>query len=160
MSFIKKQFDPKKHSTFTPLNTKKYTGSYPIICRSSWETIFCKYCDNNDKILYWNSEKVSIPYKHPYLTDKNNLPKTSKYYPDFLITVQETPSRIIKYLIEIKPYKETIPPKTGGRKTPKTRLYEQKSWAINSAKWKAAERYCKRMGYKFIKLTEKQLIRK
>ena len=110
--------------------------------------------------MFWNSEKISIPYKHPINRDKNTgLPKTSRYYPDFLITVQESPTVVRKYLIEVKPYKETIPPKPRKNKKMKTRLYEDKSWAINSAKWKAAERYCKRMGYKFVKITEKELIR-
>lgn len=160
MSFIKRQFDPKRHTQFVPRNPKKYTGSYPIICRSSWEAIFCRYCDNNQKILYWNSEKIAISYKHPIQRNSKGIPKTSRYYPDFLITVQEAPNKIVKYLIEIKPYKETVAPKARKNKKLKTRLYEEKSWKINSAKWRAAERYCKRMGYTFIKITEKELIKK
>lgn len=159
MSFIKRNFDPKRHTQYVPRNPSKYTGSYPIICRSSWERIFCRYCDNHQKVLFWNSEKVAIKYKHPFLRNRNGLPRTSTYYPDFLITVQESPTKLMKYLIEIKPFKETKAPVQRRNKKLKTKMYEDKAWSINSAKWKAAERYCARMGYKFIKLTEKQLLR-
>jgi hypothetical protein len=157
MNFVKKQ--KAKCGNYIPINTKKYIGTYPIRLMSSWEKIFCRYCDHNPKILSWSSEDIVIYYKHPFKRNIKGLYMTSKYHVDFLITVQESPNNIIKYLVEIKPYKETIQPKPRKSKTLKTKLYEDKTWAINSAKWKAAERYCARMGYKFIKITEKELIK-
>jgi hypothetical protein len=62
------------------------------------------------------------------------------------------------WLIEIKPYKETIQPKTHGNKSNKTKLYEAKTWEVNKAKWKAAERYCRLKNWKFKILTEKELL--
>jgi len=156
MSFIKRQ--KAKYGYYNPVNPKKYVGSYPICLRSSWEKAMCRYCDYNEKVISWSSETIAIPYKHPFLRDNKGLPKTSRYYPDFLLTVEEAPGKFVKYLVEVKPYKETIPPKVTKKKSQKTRLYESKTWAINSAKWKAAERYCRKMGYKFIKITEKELI--
>lgn len=160
MSFIKKQFDPRRHTKYVPVNPQKYTGSYPLIARSSWEVIFMRYCDHNPKVISWSSENVVIPYKHPFKRTNKGLPMTSRYYPDFYLVVENSIGVIEKHLVEVKPFKETIAPKPRKNKKMKTKLYEDKTWAINSAKWKAAERYCKRMGYKFIKLTEKQLLRK
>jgi hypothetical protein len=157
MSYIKQHFDPKRHSIFIPKFPQKYGGRDKIICRSSWETIFCQWCDNNQAIVKWSSECIAIPYKHPYKKQRNGLPKTAHYYPDFLVIIEKA-GITRKYLIEVKPSKETKPPRNGGNKSAKTRLYEQKSWAVNKAKWIAAERYCNKMGYIFKKVTEKELI--
>ena len=64
------------------------------------------------------------------------------------------------WIVEIKPFKETIPPRSGRTKSQKTKVYEAKTWAVNSAKWKAAEEFCRRRGWFFRILTEKQLIQK
>jgi hypothetical protein len=60
------------------------------------------------------------------------------------------------YLIEIKPLKETREPERRSRITKKY-LTEVKTWGINSAKWKAAQEYCKDRGWKFQIITEKEL---
>lgn len=157
MSYMSSQ--PGKCGTYSPRNPEKYNGSYPIIMRSSWERILAQYCDNNPNVLMWSSEKIAIPYKHPYLKDSKGLPKTSRYYPDFIMTVKESENQIVKYIVEVKPSKQTRPPVKRDNRKPSTMLYEEKSWAVNSAKWKAAQRYCDKMGYKFKILTEKELIK-
>ena len=155
---IKTRFNAKNHKIYNPKNVNKYRGTYPIIMRSSWETAFARWCDMNPLVISWSSENIAIPYKHPFKTTTKGLPKTARYYPDFLIEVK-TEIGLIKWLIEIKPYKETKQPMLNGSKKRKTMIYEQKTWKINKAKWIAAERYCKKFGWTFKIITEKELLR-
>ena len=68
-------------------------------------------------------------------------------------------NNIINYLVEIKPSKQTKPPQTKYRKKQHL-IYEQKMYVTNQAKWKAARKYCKKCGFTFIIITEKELYRK
>ena len=138
-------------SKFKPSNPQKYQGDPEnIICRSSWERKFCNYCDTNPNILKWASEEFSIPYVSP--TDN----RVHRYFPDFLIEVKETSGKIKKYVVEVKPAKQTQPPKQGKRIT-KSFLYEAKTYAVNQAKWKAAVEFCLDNGVEFKIITEKEL---
>ena len=93
-------------------NPKKYRGNPTrIIYRSMWERKFMVFCDNKDSIIEWGSEEVIIPYRCP--TDG----RVHRYYPDFYIKVKESNGIIEKYLIEIKPYKQTMPPPKPKRQT-------------------------------------------
>jgi hypothetical protein len=129
---------------------QKYVGNVnDVTYRSSWERRFMVYCDKNPGILRWNSEEVIIPYYSP--VDR----KTHKYYVDFLIQTDTGMT-----LIEVKPDRQTRPPKMGG--TPKSKgryLKEMKTWKVNEAKWIAAERFCEERGWIFKILTEKHLVR-
>ena len=72
-----------RKSIYRPKNPKKYVGNTSnIICRSSWERIFCNFCDESDHIFTLASEEFSIPYISP-LDNKRH-----RYYPDFLIKVK------------------------------------------------------------------------
>ncbi len=94
-------------SKYRPSFPKKYKGDpNNIICRSSWERKFCRWCDLNENILQWGSEEFYIPYMSPL--DK----RVHKYYPDFIIKVRESPGQIQTYVIEDKPKKQTKPQKT------------------------------------------------
>jgi hypothetical protein len=138
-------------SKFKPSFPQKYQGNANnIICRSSWERKFCNYCDTNPNILKWASEEFSIPYVSPV----DN--RVHRYYPDFLIEVRETSGKIKKYVVEVKPLKQTQPPKQGKRVT-KSFLYEAKTYAVNQAKWKAATEFCLDNGVEFKIITEKEL---
>ena len=138
-------------SKFKPSNPQKYQGDPEnIICRSSWERKFCNYCDTNPNILKWASEEFSIPYVSP----ADN--RVHRYFPDFLIEVKETSGKIKKYVVEVKPSKQTQPPKQGKRVT-KSFLYEAKTYAVNQAKWKAAAEFCLDNGVEFKIITEKEL---
>ena len=64
---------------------------------------------------------------------------------------------IKKYLVEIKPSKQTKPPQTKYRKKQHL-IYEQKAYVINQAKWEAARKYSKKRGLSFIIVTEKELL--
>ena len=44
-------------SKYKPSFPRKYKGNpNNIICRSSWERKFCRYCDLNENILEWGSD--------------------------------------------------------------------------------------------------------
>ena len=81
-----------------------------------------------------------------------------KYYVDNFVSIKEG-NEVINYLVEIKPSKQTKPPQTKYRKKQHL-IYEQKMYVTNQAKWKAAREYCKKCGFTFIIITEKELYRK
>ena len=138
-------------SRYTPVYPNKYQGnSKMIICRSSWERKFCQWCDMNNSIISWASEEFSIPYVSP----KDN--RVHKYYPDYLIKVREKNDMIKTYMVEVKPFKQTRPPKTPKRKT-KSYLTECVTYAVNQAKWKAAKEFCEDHRIEFKVVTEKEL---
>jgi len=146
-----------RKSIFIPKNPKKYVGNASnIICRSNWERVFCERCDTNDNIVTWASEEFSIPYISP-LDNKRH-----RYYPDFLIKVKEPDGKFKKYVIEIKPRKQTVKPKmkTDSRKRPRmTNSYakELNNYAVNVAKWNAAIEFCKDNSLEFQIITEDNL---
>ena len=132
---------------YRPSNPKKYKGNPSnIIYRSLWERKFMVYCDNNTKILEWGSEEIVLPYRSPI----DN--KVHRYFPDFYIKVREFNGNIKRYIIEIKPKKQTVEPKMKKRKT-KGYIYEVYEYAKNQAKWKAAEEFCKDRMWEFKVLT-------
>jgi hypothetical protein len=63
-----------------------------------------------------------------------------------------------KYLVEIKPEKQTQKPDFTNSKCRKsTILYEQMTYVTNCAKWEAAKFFAKTHDMQFIILTEKDL---
>ncbi len=137
-------------SKYKPNHPKKYKGDYTnIICRSSWERRFCAWCDLNENIIEWGSEEFWIPYRAPD-------GRTRRYFPDFIIKVKENTGDIKTYVIEVKPKKQTKPPKPKKRVT-KSYLYECRTFAINEAKWKAASEWCKDRKIEFKIITEQEL---
>ena len=48
-------------------------------------------------------------------------------------------------------------PPTNPKKRTKSWAYSVKMWAINQAKWKAADEYCKNRNYEFKIMTEDDL---
>ena len=138
-------------SKYKPIHPKKYQGNpNNIICRSSWERKFCQWCDRKENVISWASEEISIPYVSP----KDN--RIHRYYPDFLIKVREYNNRIQTYVVEVKPKKQTLPPKPRKRVT-KSYIYECTTYAVNQAKWKAASEFCKDNRINFKIVTEDEL---
>ena len=90
----------------------------------------------------------------PYRSPVDN--KIHRYYPDFYIKVKEQNGKIKRYIIEIKPKRQTVEPKMKKRKT-KGYIYEVYEYARNQAKWKAAEEFCKDRMWEFKVLTEDEL---
>jgi len=129
----------------------KYKGDpTKVIYRSLWELKFMKYCDSNINILEWGSEEMYVWYRSPV----DNRPH--RYFPDFYIKAKESNGQIKKYIIEVKPKKQTAPPAKPKRQT-KGYLREAFEYAKNQAKWKAANEWCIDRGFEFKVLTEKEL---
>lgn len=159
MSYMSGQVG-KGDRIYRPQNVKKYVGNPPYaVCRSSWEIIFCKWADNNPSVVEWASEPVPIHYIDQTERDFKGLPKKRRYFPDFIVKVINKEGNIDTWIVEIKPEKETRPPKPSKTKSQKSKLYETKAWVTNQAKWKAAEEYCRRRGWHFRILTERHLIK-
>jgi len=136
---------------YKPSFPEKYKGDPTnIIYRSLWERKFCVYCDLNENIIEWASEEKCIPYRSP--VDG----KIHRYFPDFLIKVKESNGTIKKYMIEIKPKRQTLPPVKPQRQTKKyiSEVYE---YAKNQSKWEAAKEWCADRGYEFKIITEIEL---
>lgn len=135
---------------FMPSRPEKYVGDINTIeYRSGWELKFMKWADENPGVLKWASEELVIPYISP--VDQRG----HRYFTDFVILVQNRAGEQKKYVIEIKPSKETMPPK-GAKKTRRL-LQETATYAVNQAKWHAADAWCKKHGMTFMVLTEKEL---
>ena len=131
---------------YTIKNTKKYLGDpTKVIYRSLWERQAFKWCETNPRVKKWNSEEIVVPYKCK--TDN----KIHRYYVDLLVELDN------KYiiLVEIKPKKETEPPK-GKRKTKKY-IREVMTYVKNTSKWEAANQYANHKGWKFQVWTEDTL---
>ena len=140
-----------KQGIYKPVNNKYSGKKYPTY-RSSWELKFFRWCDLNQNVVEWNSENVVIPYRIG-----NGKPR--RYIVDNTVTMRQR-GRLTKYLIEIKPYAQTQPPKPHGNKKKSTIIYEQYTYAKNKSKWIAAQQWCKKQGYEFLILTERELFNK
>lgn len=132
---------------FTPKNKKKYVGDHTkIVYRSLWERQTFRWLDEHTNIVEWNSEDVVIPYVCP--TDN----KVHRYFIDLYFKTVDGK----RYLIEIKPKKETKPPKKPQRQT-KRFITETLTYHKNQAKWQAATEFAKDNGVEFQVWTEDTL---
>ena len=138
-----------RQGEFVPNNKEKFIGSKGTY-RSGLELKFFRFCDNNKNVLKWGSENVIVPYTSPLDG------RVHRYFVDNYVVIKEG-NDIKKYLVEIKPSKQTKPPQTKYRKKQHL-IYEQKNYVINQAKWEAAKKYGKKRGLTFIILTERELI--
>lgn len=148
-----KSFNRNKKYTqgiYTCLNRGKYTGSYPIIFRSSLELKVMRWFDINPNVISWKSESNIIPYQGPD-------GKLHRYFIDFMCEMRRKNGEIQKFLIEVKPEKQTLPPILTTRQSIKTKLYESYNWAVNNKKWEAAKEWCQKHNMRFLILTEKHL---
>ena len=149
----KRRYTQYKQGLYRPVNHEKYIGRHLPEYRSSWELKFFQWCDRTETVLEWSSESVIVPYVSPVDS------KGHRYYVDGTVVLREG-DKIEKYLIEIKPKKQTVPPVESKRKKASTLLYEKMTYAVNTAKWEAAEKFAKHKGMNFTILTEDQLFPK
>jgi len=132
------------------INKDKYKGdSTRIIFRSSWELKMFQWLDKNPAILWFSSEEFSINYINPI----DN--KVHRYFPDILACVKHKNGSESIYLLEIKPFKQTQPPKQ--KKKTKRFLSEYATYAINCQKWAAADKFCQEKNWIFKLITEHEL---
>ena len=131
---------------YTVKNATKYVGKGTPRYRSGWEHAFMRFLDNNDHVVNWASESISIPYRNP-VTGKQSM-----YVPDFLITYRNKNNQLIAELVEIKPKKQSvIESKMSAR--------EGAVVAVNYAKWDAATKWARRNGLTFRVITEDDMFR-
>jgi len=132
---------------FKPLNPHKYKGNpTKIMYRSSLELRCMTHFDIHPSIIWWQSEEVIVPYRSPIDG------KIHRYFPDFIVNTKNKET----IMIEVKPLAQTFEPKK--QKTPTKRyISEVYTWGVNSAKWSAAEEYCKDRKWKFQIMTEKDI---
>jgi len=143
---------------FRPKNPEKYKGD-PSRCyyRSSWEFKFFRYVDQHPDVIWWASEEYVVPYMSPIDG------RAHRYFPDVVVKKKTPEGTTETVMIEIKPKGQTRPPDPRKKNATKTgrvsRKYinEVKTYGINEAKWRAAERYCADRGWKFMLMTEDQL---
>ena len=134
--------------SFMPKNREKYKGEITKIhYRSNWEKFFMGYLDKHPQVVKWSSEETVIPYF------SNADGKRRRYFIDFWVkydTGQE-------FLIEVKPKKETQPPKKPAQLTAgaKSRfMNEIYVYQVNQDKWKAAKAIADKNNIGFRILTE------
>ena len=133
----------------------KFMGSFnesenSVEYKSGLELKAMKYCDFNKHIIKWSCEPFNVPYLKP------TTGKMHRYFIDLFIEF----STGDKFIVEIKSSGETKPPRKPSKKTDKAIMNYQKglqTYAINQAKWKAAEEFAKKNNMRFIILTEKEL---
>lgn len=138
---------------FKPTNPNKYKGDPTgIIYRSSWEARLMSYLDKHPDVMWWASEELVIPYISPV----DGRPH--RYFVDFVVKKRDGETLVI----EVKPFKQTQEPLLENRLDGKGKLRrayinEVATWGINKSKWKAAEEFCRKRGWRFVIMTEKDL---
>jgi len=131
-----------------PKNRNKYEGDpTKIVYRSLWERQAFRWCDNNDDIKSWSSESVVVPYRSQ-VDGKNH-----RYFVDLKITFNN--KRTV--LVEIKPKRQTKPPKKNKARTSRRYLKEAMTYGTNTSKWTYAKAYAEDRGWEFQIWTEDTL---
>ena len=120
---------------------ERYKGdSKEVFYRSSWELACCKFLDEDARVEWWNSEEFVVPYWSDL--DK----KRHRYFVDFAVKWKTG----MTTLIEVKPKRQTQPPK-------KKNLQETYTFVRNMNKWEAADQVAKDNGWEFVIWTEEEL---
>lgn len=136
-----------KPKNFYPTNPDKIIGDpTKIISRSSWETKVFNKLDKSRDVVKWGSECLVINYRSP----KDNM--MHRYFPDLVVVAKAKDGSFITTVIEIKPLAQSIPPKAN--KNAKRYHDQVMVYAINQAKWKAAELWCEQRNISFKVMTE------
>ena len=134
---------------FSPRNTSKYKGDHTkIVYRSLWERQVMRFFDEHTDILSWSSEEIVIPYRCK--TDG----RLHRYFVDFKVQFSDGKT----FLIEVKPAKETQPPRKP-QKQSRRYITEVMTYAKNVSKWESAEQYALDRGWEFVVWTEDTLRR-
>ena len=100
-NYLKAHFVPKNPEKCLNYNGKRGPVQ-PITFRSSWEKIFCNWCDLNENILEWGSEIIEIPY----ISSVDG--KQHRYVTDFVFVCKDRNGEIKKWLIEMYQEQYTI----------------------------------------------------
>lgn len=144
---------------FEPKNPHKYKGRKKPFYRSGLELKLMRTLDLSDWCIEWLSEEPQIKYVNPLTkTQANPTGNVWNYHPDFVVVIDNGDGTRSTKMIEVKPYKQTKAPKPVGQgRSRKLVEHESRTWAMNTAKWDAAIEYCKKRGWEFIIMTEKNI---
>jgi hypothetical protein len=144
-----KSFSNSYSGFYTPQFPEKWLNPDKIQYLSLWERRTFKFLENHPNVSKIGYETIKIPY-YDAIENKDRM-----YFMDLEVHFKSGK----KYLIEIKPHKQTIPPeqrnKKGIRKN--VQLSEMLLYKKNISKWKSAEKFSKDYGYIFEIWTEKKL---
>lgn len=142
---------------FQLINREKYMGQKLPVYKSGWERKVFTMMDKNPYIMKWGYECIEIYYHNPIKQ------RFTIYYPDIYCNLIDINGDNQSYLIEIKPAKMTIAPKRP--EVPKTQTAqsgirykkalerysrEVGDYAVNMAKWEAAQKWCLKNNVKWI----------
>ena len=111
-----------------------------------------KMFDSNKNIIKWDRRSL-----RSYRSPKDN--RIHKYYPDFIIEQKNKRGEVETVMIEVKPKKQTKAPSLpkSGRKT-RSYIIESFQYAVNKAKWESAVKFCDLHGWRFVILTEDEIL--
>ena len=114
--------------------------------RSHWEKDCFVWLDGNSQVEWWNSEEFVVRYYYDI----------ERKYRNYLVDLTIKWKNGKTFLVEIKPKKQTVPPKV---KRPKSKrsLNEAYTWVMNCNKWEAADKVAKDNGWEFYIWTEEEL---
>ncbi len=144
-----KILNPEKFVKPIDEHMKSYKDGH-VNFKSRLELKAIKYADYNKFVVRWSLEPFHVKYLKP--TDG----KIHRYFIDLFLEFQTGD----KFIVEIKSKGETVPPKPPKNKTQKALVNYQRAlqtYAINEAKWKAANEFATQQKMKFIILTEDEL---
>lgn len=140
--------------TYQVVNKDKYIGTKNPKYRSSWEARFLYHLDMNRNVKKWGYECVKVPYI-------NQIDgQVHRYYPDFYAEILNSKGELNKFIIEIKPLKQSNPPKqpkNNNQKAHRRYMAEASVYIVNQCKWKAAVAFCQKHDLIFKVLTENDL---
>lgn len=145
-----------RQGIFKPSNKEKCINTTPVIYRSYLEARLFKILDSNPNVLHWSSEETIIPYVHPIKTKQTGQKTFARYFVDVFLEMK-IGENVKKFIVEIKPEKQTQKPVKSSKKKTSTIIYENTMYAINIAKWEAATAYAKKKGMEFLIITEKNI---
>ena len=159
----------------------KYVGKEPPRVMSSWEAKVCSYLDLNESVEEWDSEPEHVMNYFGVPTEGVGLPyfdpvkqKTRNYFPDFYAKMKDKDGNPSKYIIEVKPMKQVLPPNKPKKQTDKSLgnyTNALKTHATNWAKWmqtidyilkfneKEMKRHKPENMFKFMIMTERSILK-
>lgn len=161
-----------KHYTqgnYLPVNRDKvikFNAENGVYFRSSWERKVMIWLDHCDNVKRWGAECMEIPYQTMETNEINHRygdMTAHRYYPDFYYEIEDDDKKITRVVVEVKPQKEvdmtnaflhktlTVPEKSRALKNFE---YDFKTAYKNAQKWNAIIKYCDKMGYEFVIMTE------
>ena len=128
-------------------------GEKTPVFKSRMEARVFRWLDLNANVIRWGYEIIDIPYlfqvdgrMHTYITD-------------IYCEIRGNNSKVNRYILEVKPVKETLPPKPANN-SPKSKARYQREMFVyikNSDKWEATRRFCDSKGIKFVEVTDEDI---